>query len=86
MPTKKRTKITIETHQILILRKPGGRVRSWCAACAMEGDMVSAEQAAVIAAVGLREICGEIEAGLLHHRETPDGLLVVCLNSLLNAH
>ena len=86
MPTKKRTKITLETHQILIVRKSGGRVRSWCEGCAGEVEMIPAEQAAVIAGVSLRVLCNKIEAGLLHHRETPDRVLLVCLDSLLKTH
>jgi hypothetical protein len=45
--------------------------------------MAAPEQAAIIAGVSWREIAHRIEAGQLHFSEAPDGLLMICINSLL---
>lgn len=80
---KKLTNITIETHELLVLRR-GSLVRSWCPACADEVEMLPAEQAAVAAGVNLLSVCREVEAGNLHYTETEGGILLICLSSLLN--
>jgi hypothetical protein len=79
---KKRTVTTIETHQILIVRRPGGAVLAWCPVCLREVEMVSLEEAALLANVSLRDICRRVGDGRLHFVETAQGGLV-CLPSLL---
>jgi hypothetical protein len=44
--------------------------------------MVTAGEAAAIAGVSLRAICRRVDLGELHFKETGDGLLFICLNSL----
>ena len=44
--------------------------------------MVTAEQAALVSGMSLRDLIRKIDAGDLHYLETADGLLSICLNSL----
>jgi excisionase family DNA binding protein len=44
--------------------------------------MLTPDEAAVVAGVGLPGIYGLLEAGRLHFTKTSEGLVLVCLNSL----
>ena len=44
--------------------------------------MITANQAAIVAGVNSRTIYRWVEADRLHFIETPEGLLLVCLNSI----
>jgi hypothetical protein len=80
---RERTVTTIETHQIVTVRRPAGAAHALCPACLKEVEMVSLEEAALLAGVSLRDICRRVGADHLHFVETADGGLV-CTNSLLN--
>ncbi|HXG65370.1 MAG TPA: hypothetical protein VNO70_09690 [Blastocatellia bacterium] len=73
------TEITIEQEQLLLIRK-SRRVRIFCREC--QGAMVTPEEAVALLPMTTREIYRWVEAGRLHFRETGDGKLYVCLNSL----
>ena len=74
---------TIEMHQIAVVRRPAGAALAWCPACAGEVEAAPLEVAALLAGVGLRDICRRVGDGDIHLIETADGTLV-CLASLLN--
>ena len=74
---------TIETHQIVIVRRPTGAAHAMCPACLKEVEMVSLEEAALLAGVGLRDICRQVGDDHIHLVETAEATLV-CTNSLLN--
>ena len=80
---RKRTVTTIEMHQIDIVRRPAGAALAQCPACLKEVEMVSLEEAALLAGVSLRDICRRVGADHLHFIETAHGGLV-CTDSLLN--
>jgi len=82
---RRRRKITVETRQLLVIHKPKGITYAWCVACAGQVEMISAEQAAVIADVSLRAICRWVDAERLHFKEDANGMLSICLNSLLQS-
>jgi len=79
---KKRTVTTIETHQIVIVRRPEGTILSRCPSCLKEVEMVSLEEATVLAGVNLLEICRRVSEDDVHLTVTENGGLV-CLDSLL---
>jgi len=81
--TKKRTEITVETHRLLVMRKPMRAARAWCVRCCEQVEMVTPERAALLAGVSLRAICRQVEVDDVHFVETANGLLLICLNSLL---
>lgn len=82
MRTKRRIEISVERNEFLIV-SPAEKLRTrWCESCASAALMVTPEEAAVMSGVSWREICRRVEAGTLHFIETPDGVPLVCVNSL----
>ena len=82
MKDRTRTEITIETERVLIVRKCKGSVLTWCSTCAQQVPMVKVDEAAIIARVSSRTIYRWVETEKIHFAETPEGLLLICLNSL----
>lgn len=80
--SKKITEITIETEQVTIVRRQAEGVESWGDGCSAIVRMVTPEQAALLTHISARTIYRRVEAGELHFTETPEGLLLICLDSL----
>ena len=78
----RRTVTTIETHEVLTVRRDAGRPAPPCAACPGEARMLTPEAAACRAGVSQRTVYGWVEDGRIHFAETPDGGLYVCLEPL----
>ena len=83
MKQPRRTEITVEYNQVVVIRRPEGLVEAWCDRCAERVNMITTEAAAVLANSDTRAIYRRIEAGAIHFAETPEGMALVCLNSLL---
>ena len=83
MRTKRRIEVTVETERVLRLCGRAVVVLTRCDACAQDVAMVRAEHAAAICRVSVRAIYRAVEDARLHHAETPDGYVLVCLDSLL---
>ena len=80
MEVRKRTEITVETSEVMVLRRT--RVyRAWCAECGREVDMVGVPDARAIA--GVREE-DPARPAKWHVYEEPEGALV-CMDSLLKS-
>jgi hypothetical protein len=80
---RKRTEIAIEFEEtIQIVAQERGVSRAWCPACGGLVTMVTPPQAAAVARVSVRVINQRVEAGVVHFLETPEGALLVCMNSL----
>jgi hypothetical protein len=76
-----RVRITIQTERLLVI----GHSRSLyglCVGCGDEVRMATIDQAAALRRSSSLEVYRLIEAGHLHFMETPEGSLLVCLNSL----
>lgn len=82
---RRRTEIRIEVERTLILRQCPYPTQYWCELCAAQVEMLSPEDAALASGRRPRAIYRLVEANRLHFRETPEGLLLVCLPSLLQA-
>ncbi len=80
---KRRVEVVVETHRIWIIRQPALPAPVWCAACARSVHMITADEAARLACQSTRTIYAWVEANRLHYRETPEGYLLICLDSLL---
>ena len=63
--------------------KPEGLVEIWCSACGELVNTVTPENAAILSDVEASTINERIAARTIHCLRTPDGLSLVCLNSLL---
>jgi hypothetical protein len=85
LQTKKRLEITIDTERVFVIRRGSRSATAWCGACGQRVTMITPDEAAITAHVSTRAVYRLVEAGRLHFLEVPDGLLLVCLNSLSSA-
>jgi hypothetical protein len=78
----KRTRITIETDSLLVVR---GRksLRAWCYQCGAEAEMIPLNDVGVVSNLPLAEVREWMDSAVLHHTKTADGTDLICLNSLL---
>ena len=87
MKTKRTTRIFTETHEVLSVRRhayaPQRRVIVMCEECASTVPLIALEEAMAVAGVSALAIYRMAEAGLIHFRESPEGLVLVCLDSLI---
>lgn len=79
----RRAEITVEFNQVVVIKKPEGLVVQWCPVCEERVNMITTEAAAVLSNVDTRAIYRRIEAGAIHFTEMSEGIVLVCLNSLL---
>ena len=78
----KRTRITAETERVLIVRRRGIEAQGWCEGCGEQVKLVTPQTAGTVIGVKVRTICRMVESNNLHFSETPNGSLLICLNSL----
>jgi hypothetical protein len=78
----KRTRITIETDSLLILR---GRtsLRAWCSQCGAEAEMIPLNDVGVVSNRPQAEVQAWLESPDLHQTTAEDGVPLICLNSML---
>lgn len=74
-----RTEITVEMERLVIVNRAGRS--EWCSACARPVEMLSLDNAALLAHVSSLTIFRWAIAGELHSEESPEGLLLICPNS-----
>ncbi|HSE97309.1 MAG TPA: hypothetical protein VLD57_03495 [Blastocatellia bacterium] len=84
MKARSKTEITIETHRILTIKRGGRHRLAWCEECGEQTRMATAIEAAILIGVSSRSIYQMIEARALHFVETPDRVIFICLNSLVD--
>jgi hypothetical protein len=82
---RRRTEITIETEEVIVIRQRRRLFRAYCAGCAQQVIMVTVDQAAAAADKSSRLIYRMAEAGSIHFLETPEGFLLICLQSLISS-
>jgi hypothetical protein len=82
MSGKRRTIITIESHQLTVIRSRRP-IEMWCKRCGKEVPMVTPKAAAAVAGVSPRAIYRCVESGELHFIDTSDGALLICSGSFL---
>jgi len=81
---RRKVQVTIETRQLLVVSRAQGSIQGWCSECANDVPLIRPEEAAVLAGISSRTIYRRVEAGLVHFAESPEGWLLICLNSLLD--
>ncbi|MDX6695802.1 MAG: hypothetical protein QOF02_3405 [Blastocatellia bacterium] len=80
---KRRTEITVKTDRLIVVRREQrAGTAAWCESCAKPATMLSVDDAAAVARSSSRAIYRRVEADTLHFTETPEGRLLICLNSL----
>ncbi len=78
----KRTRITIETDSLLVLRARKS-LRAWCPQCAAEAEMIPLSDVGVVSNLPPAEVQAWMESPDLHHTKAADGNDLICLNSML---
>jgi hypothetical protein len=73
--------ITVEREEVFRIRKPINRTAVWCAECGSNAPMVGIEEAMVVLGISLQELVRRAVSRDVHSIETPDGELLVCINS-----
>jgi hypothetical protein len=79
---KRRTRITIETDEILVARRIVSPVAAWCKKCPTKTGMVTVTQAALLCHVERGVIEEWVRTGQLHVLETSETGLLICIRSL----
>jgi hypothetical protein len=82
---RKKMEIIIEREQVLVIRRLDAQQSRWCAECSGQAQMLSIDEAAALARLSARALYRRVEASQVHFMETEDGLLLICINSLLNS-
>jgi len=82
MIRKRRAEITIEIDRTVVYTRRYERRTHWCKRCAAEVEMITAFEAARLARVGAYTIFDRAEDGEIHSTVTPEGVLLICLQSL----
>ena len=85
MKVRRTMKIGLETQRVVSLTKRVQTIEAWCSHCGKRREMICAEEAAARAGVSLRAIYRLVEAHELHFVETPEGLVLICPNSVTQA-
>jgi hypothetical protein len=80
--TTRTTKITVETHEVIVMQRFGSLMQSYCEQCGEATRLLRVEEAALLGA-GIDAICQKAGANGLHLVETSSGQVFLCLNSLL---
>lgn len=81
---RRRTEITIETEEVIVIRQQKRLLRACCSECAQQVIMLTVDQAAAVANKSSRLIYRMAEAGSIHFLETREGFLLICLQSLIS--
>ena len=82
---KRRTDVTFELEQIMVIRRRSGSVSGWCVCCEVEVVMLTPDEAATVTTATTRTLYRLVDAGMVHFTETHSGLILLCLPSLLRA-
>ena len=82
MKKERRTEITLKTERTISI-KSSRALTALCEPCGREVQMFTPGQAALISGLSSREVYHRVEMGEVHFMETVEGLLLVCLDSLL---
>lgn len=83
MTGKRTTRITIERDHVWIIRQCGCPAQTWCENCAAEVEVVTEEQASVLAGITYDDIRRCVVAGQLHTFQASGKAMRICLHSLL---
>jgi hypothetical protein len=78
----RRTEFTVETDQILIIRRHF-TVRRWCPECGREVDMVGREEAEALLESAGAKLHDDAKADDCRFRENPEGTESVCFECRL---
>jgi hypothetical protein len=79
----RRREIAIEVDRVVIVKAAKKPASAVCNECGIESQFISVVEAHRLAGISLRRCICLIEGERLHFLETADGMLFICLTSLL---
>lgn len=82
MEERHRTEIIIETDRMYVLRKRRNPSHALCVECERPSKMVPPDEVLDVSGLRSRAIYRAVETGKVHFIETPEGSVLICLNSL----
>lgn len=80
--TDTRTEITVETHEVIVIRHRSRFPKPSCAKCGLQALMLSVDEATVLFGFSTRELCRLVDEEEIHFMETSRRMLLVCPESL----
>ena len=85
MKITSKKEIYIERERSITIRFANRQSMRFCRSCQTDSRFVTVDEAAIMLRTTSREIFHRVEAAEIHSAETNEGLLLVCLASLLQA-
>jgi hypothetical protein len=79
----KRITITIETQQLIVIRKRS-KIHAWCAACGQQSEFATLSEACALTANNAETLYQLMDGEKLHSLKAPDGFPLICLQSVIN--
>ena len=79
---KRRIEISIETHEIKIIRIRGGGINGFCRKCSAETSLFSPEEIAQFLKIPVIDVNRDIDSGKFHLTETDGETTLICGDSL----
>ncbi len=79
---ERQTTITVETYEVVVVRRAGRLCRVWCASCARPVAVIGLDDA-LSSGLSAEAIRRQVKSGRLHLIERPGGSALICLNSLI---
>ena len=76
--------ITVETDRVFVIRRRS--IRAWCPECGCEVELVGEAEAEALTGMSERSLGDRAGAQGWHFSEGPDGIAMVCLESLLKSY
>jgi hypothetical protein len=83
MKKTRRTRTTVEEHELIVVRGSRQRNRVLCANCSQAAALLMIEEAVKMSGFSARTIYRLIEAGEVHFAETAEGLTLICAATLV---
>ena len=83
MKRKRRTRTTVERHEVLVLRGPRTLKRVFCTECPEPVALVTLDEAVRISGISSRAVYRLIEEGRIHFAEGTDRVALICPATLL---
>ena len=80
MKRSRRVEISFEVDRPIV---PAGNHEDWCETCQTHARMLTVDEAALLLEIKSRAVFHLVEEGTVHSSETSQGLLRICLNSLV---
>ena len=83
MNRKRRTRMSLEMREVVVVRGSRRRNRVLCANCSDDAELMTIEEAVKMSRISARAIYRLIEAGEVHFAETAEGFTLICAATLL---